>query len=95
MISISFSLFLNEVATLRALVKGQVSSKASDNQISPQDYQNMKQRVEKDLTGLQLKLKDLKEDKSPYKTYINQTVPMLENIVEYYRKSDVTTNKKI
>jgi site-specific DNA recombinase len=40
-------------------------------------------------------LKDLKEDKSPYKEYINQTVPMLENIMEYYRKSDGETKKKI
>jgi hypothetical protein len=47
--------------------------------ISPQDYHIMKQRVEKDLIGLELKLKDLKEDRSPYKEYINQTVPMLEN----------------
>jgi len=55
----------------------------------------MKQRVEKDLMGLELRLRDLKEDKSPYKVYINQTVPMFENIVEYYRKSDGVTKKKI
>jgi len=55
----------------------------------------MKQRVEKDLIGLELKLKDFKADRSPYKDYINQTVPMFENIVEYYRKSDGETKKKI
>jgi len=43
----------------------------------------MKEKVEKDLIGLELKLKGLKQDKSPYKKYINQTVPMLENLVEY------------
>lgn len=66
-----------------------------DSVISPSDYHTMKQKVEKDLTGLELKLKGLKEDKSPFKEYVNQTVPMLENIVEYYRKSDGKTKKKI
>jgi hypothetical protein len=55
----------------------------------------MKQRVEKDLIGLELRLRDLKVDVSPYKVYINQTVPILENIVECYRKSDGVTKKKI
>jgi len=55
----------------------------------------MKEKVEKDLIGLELKLKGLKQDKSPYKEYINQTVPMLENLVEYYRKSDGKSKKKI
>ena len=50
-----------------------------DGSITTKDYQTMKQRVEKDLMGLELKLRDLKEDKSPYKVYINQTVPKLEN----------------
>ena len=66
-----------------------------DSVITPTDYHTMKQRVEKDLIGLELKLKGLKEDKSPFKEYVNQTVPMLENIVEYYRKSDGKTKKKI
>ena len=39
----------------------------------------VKQRIEKDLMGLELRLRDLKADVSPYKVYINQTVPMLEN----------------
>jgi site-specific DNA recombinase len=55
----------------------------------------MKEKVEKDLIGLELKLKGLKQDKSPYKEYINQTVPMLENLVSYYRKSDGKSKKKI
>jgi hypothetical protein len=37
-----------------------------DGIITVQNYHAMKQRVEKDLIGLELKLKDLKEDKSPY-----------------------------
>ena len=65
------------------------------NHISPEEFQTMKQRVEKDLTGLSCKLKDLKSDKSPFKEYIKHTIPMLENLVEYYRKSDGKSKKKI
>ena len=54
-----------------------------DNQIDPQDYHLMKQRVEKDQTGLYCKLKGLRNDKSPFKEYIKHEVPMLENLVEY------------
>jgi hypothetical protein len=53
----------------------------------------MKQGIEKDRIGLELKLKGLKQDKSPYKEYINQTVPMLENLVSFYRKSDGKSKK--
>ena len=63
--------------------------------ISPQEYHSIKEKVEKDLIGLELKLKALKQDKSPYKEYINQTIPMLENLLEHYRKSDGKTKKKI
>ena len=66
-----------------------------DKQIDPQDYHLMKQRVEKDQIGLSCKLKDLKADKSPFKEYIKHTVPMLENLVSYYRNSDGNTKKKI
>ena len=66
-----------------------------DGHITPQDYHKMKERVEKDLTGLELRLKDLKQDKSPYKVYVNQTLPMLVDLVDYYRKSDGITKKKI
>jgi site-specific DNA recombinase len=40
-------------------------------------------------------LKGLKQDKSPYKEYVNQTVPTLENIAEYYKKVDGMTKKRI
>jgi len=66
-----------------------------DKQIDPHDYHLMKQRVEKDQVGLSCKLKELKSDKSPFKEYIKHTVPMLENLVSYYRKSDGITKKKI
>jgi hypothetical protein len=58
-----------------------------DGEISPKDFHPMEQRTEKTLTGLEFKLKDLKKSTSPFKTFINKEVPMLENIVECYKKS--------
>jgi site-specific DNA recombinase len=66
-----------------------------NDQITQQEYHLMKQIVGKNLLGLEVKLRDFIENKSPHKYYINQTVPMLENNLEYYRKSDGETKKKI
>lgn len=66
-----------------------------DGNITPDDFSSMKQRTENTLTGLQLKLKNLKQTTSPFKTFINKEVPMLENITEYYKNSNGKTKKKI
>ena len=66
-----------------------------DGKISPNDFHPMKERTEKTLIGLELKLKNLKQTTSPFKTFINKEVPMLENLVEYYKKADGKTKKKI
>jgi hypothetical protein len=66
-----------------------------DLAIAPQDYQTMKEEVDKDLVITKNKLTGLMEQSSPFKTYIDKEVPMLENIVEFYRKSDGATRKKI
>ena len=55
----------------------------------------MKERTEKTLTGLELKLKNMKQTTSLSKTFINKEVSMLEDIAEYYKKSDGKTQKKI
>ena len=66
-----------------------------DRKISSEDFHPMKERTEKTPIGLELKLKDLKKMTSPFKTFINKEVPMLENIAEYYKNSDGKTKKKI
>lgn len=45
-----------------------------DGEISPNDFHPMKERIEKILIGLQLKLKNLKQTTSPFKTFINKEV---------------------
>jgi len=66
-----------------------------DNEITSQDYHSMKEKVDKDMVHLRVKLNNLMDQKSPYKTYINKTIPMLNNIAEYYRSSNGETKKKI
>jgi len=66
-----------------------------DDKITTDDYTQMKQQLDKDLLDLSNKLNDLKQQITPYQTYINKTVPMLENISEFYKNSNGMTKKKI
>ena len=66
-----------------------------DGKISSKDFNEMKQKTEKDIALNNNKLEGLKQHLTPYKNYINNTVPMLENLVSYYRKSNGKTKKKI
>lgn len=55
----------------------------------------MKDKVEKELVLTKAKLSDLQQQTSPFKVYIQKEVPMLENLLEYYKKADGGTKKKI
>ncbi len=55
----------------------------------------MKDKVDKELVLSKAKLTELQQQKSPFKTYLQKEVPMLENLKEYYSKSDGATKKKI
>ena len=43
----------------------------------------------------QVKLERLKSTKSPFKVYLNKTLPMIENLSHYWDKADGKTKKKI
>ena len=75
--------------------KSNLQDNLLDNVITPQDYQEMKDKLEKELVLTRAKLNDLQQQSSPFKVYIQKEVPMLENLLEYYRKSDGRTKKKI
>jgi hypothetical protein len=66
-----------------------------DRAITSHDYQDMKSRVDKDIVLTKEKLAELQQEKSPFKVYLQKEVPMLENLLEYYRKANGTTKKKI
>ncbi|MCD6090524.1 MAG: hypothetical protein J7J72_03425 [Bacteroidales bacterium] len=66
-----------------------------DRVITSLDYNDMKERVDKELVLAKDKLAGLMNQSSSFKTYIDKELPMLENLVEYYRESDGATKKKI
>jgi len=68
------------------LRKSNLQNDLMDRTITSQDYQDMKGRVEKELVLLKDKLTDLQQQISPFKIYIQKEVPMLENLLKYYRK---------
>jgi predicted nucleic acid-binding Zn-ribbon protein len=77
------------------LRKSNLQNDMMDRIITSHDYQDMKGRVDKDIVLIKEKLTDLQQQTSPFKVYIQKEIPMLENLLEYYRKSDGATKKKI
>jgi DNA invertase Pin-like site-specific DNA recombinase len=77
------------------LRKSNLQNDLMDRAITSHDYQDMKGRVDKDIILTKDKLTDLQQQTSPFKVYIQKEVPLLENLLEYYRKSDGVTKKKI
>lgn len=77
------------------LRKSNLQNDLMDRVITSQDYQDMKVRLDKDIVLTKEKLTDLQQEVSPFKVYIQKEVPMLENLLEYYRKADGNTKKKI
>lgn len=75
--------------------KSNLQNDLMDRTITPQDYQEMKGRVEKEMVLLKDKLTELQQKISPFKVYMQKEIPMLENLLEYYRKADGVTKKKI
>ena len=75
--------------------KSNLQNRLLDNDITPQDYKEMKKGIDKDILSFKTKLEGLTQGMTPYKNYINKEVPMLENLVSFYRKSDGNTKKKI
>jgi len=77
------------------LRKSNLQNDLMDRVITSQDYQDMKGKVDKDIILLKDKLTELQVANSPFKLYIQKEVPMLENLLEFYRKSDGKTKMKI
>ncbi|MDY0100267.1 MAG: hypothetical protein RBR81_13820 [Bacteroidales bacterium] len=77
------------------LRKTNLQNDLMDRSITSHDYQDMKSRVDKDIVLTKEKLTELQQEKSPFKVYLQKEVPMLENLLEYYRKADGGTKKKI
>ena len=55
----------------------------------------MKKEIDKDILSFKTKLEGLTQGMTPYKNYINKEIPMMENLLSFYRKSDGKSKKKI
>jgi hypothetical protein len=66
-----------------------------DGSISSMDYNEMKGRIESDLGDCEVKLIGLKSKKSPFKEYLNKSIPMIENLSGYWDSADGKTKQKI
>jgi DNA invertase Pin-like site-specific DNA recombinase len=77
------------------LRKSNLQNDLMDRSITAQDYQDMKGRLDKEIVLVKDKLTELQQEVSPFKVYIQKEIPMLENLLEYYRKSDGITKMKI
>ena len=75
--------------------KENLQNRFMDNDISSQDYHEMKVKVEKEIMSIKCRMSDLAGINSPFESYISTAIPMLENLVQFYQKSDGKTKKKI
>ena len=75
------------------LLKSNLQIDLKDRVITSHDYQDMKGRVDKDIVLIKDKFTELQQEVSPLKVYLHKEVPMLENILEYYTKSEVRRPK--
>jgi len=60
-----------------------------------EEYRELKNPIDSDLFRLERELSILNEETTPFKDYISNHVPMMENLLEFYQNSDGKTKKKI
>jgi hypothetical protein len=75
--------------------KERIQNEYMDGNISSQDYQELKMNIDTKVFENERKLKDMNEEHSPYKEYLNKHVPALEDLTSLYQKVDGKTKKQI
>ena len=66
-----------------------------DGKITSLDYQELKMGLDTKVFEKERTLKDMNEEHSPYKEYLNKHVPALEDMTSLYQKVDGKTKKQI
>jgi DNA invertase Pin-like site-specific DNA recombinase len=66
-----------------------------DGKISSLDYQELKMVLDTKVFEKERSLKEMNEEHSPYKEYLNKHVPALEDLTSLYQKVDGRTKKQI
>ena len=75
--------------------KSNLQAKLLDGEMNAANFNEMMEKLEKDTAMLKNTLIGLQTEMTPFRKYIKHTLPMLENLVEYYKKADGNTKKKI
>ena len=75
--------------------RNNVQELLKDGKLTIEEYRELKNPIDSELFRLERDLSILDEETTPYKDYISQHVPMLENLLEFYKNSDGKTKKKI
>ncbi|WP_166233187.1 hypothetical protein, partial [Aquirufa beregesia] len=66
-----------------------------DGKLEPSEYHRMKDINDRELAQIKHKVEHLQEHGSTYKNYIKKEVPLLENLVSFYQRSNGETKRKI
>jgi site-specific DNA recombinase len=66
-----------------------------DGKLTTEEYRELKTPIDSDLFRLEKHLSSLNEETSPFKDYITKHVPLMENLLEFYRGCDGKTKKRI
>jgi hypothetical protein len=83
-----------EVAKFKSR-KSTLQERFLDNDITPQEYNDLKAGVERDIVIAESNLNTVLKVGSTYKNYITKQVPMLENLVSFFSNADGRTKKKL
>ncbi|WP_396170504.1 recombinase family protein [Flavobacterium sp.] len=75
--------------------KTHIQDEYMDGKISSLDYNELKTGLDVKVFEKEHTLKDLNEEYSPYKEYLNRHVPALEDLTSLYKKVDGRTKKQI
>jgi site-specific DNA recombinase len=66
-----------------------------EEKITVEEYRELKMAQDDKLYQIQIQLDELTEKIDPISEYLSSYVPMLENLLDFYRSSDGKTKKRI
>ena len=75
--------------------KNHIQDEYMDGKISSLEYQELKMTIDTKVFEKERSLKEMNEELSPYKEYLNRQVPALEDLTSLYQKVDGKTKKQI
>ncbi len=66
-----------------------------EGKIIAADYSELKSSIEVKLYQVEMELSNLKSQKTPFKDYLDNDIPLMEDLIGFYRKADGRSKKKI